>query len=160
MAQFEALIVASVSLRTDTIYASDVDGLSEHLNTMMASDIGTDSWLFFHSLKIVAHPASGILVSFRPGVSMRVKCSNSSLCISYVTPLIFLLEINLVSPLIRFMSKDLPCPRVPSTMMAGFGSLYSAWTIYLVKSQINNSKQEVPSSYIYMILARSKWYKL
>ena len=80
-----ALIAAIVSLRTDTIYASAVLGLIEHLKIMIANDIGWALLLIADSLYLTAQSPSGIRASFNPGVSIRLKCSNSTIFGSYVT---------------------------------------------------------------------------
>ena len=88
MAKFFSCIVSIVDWRTANELMSSRLGLMLYLKMSRAKSILAPLGPTFsrHLLSLTAHVAVGIRVSLRPGVSMRLKLSNSTSLGSWVTP--------------------------------------------------------------------------
>ena len=119
-AQVEGLTSVMTCCRIPMTLASSLYGLTEQQKSIRAKSI---VWLFVCSsqaLNLLLQSAVGILISFRPGVSIKLNVSNPLNKGSCVTPRTSYDSSNAFELPNRFMKVDLPVPRVPSTITVGF----------------------------------------
>ena len=129
-----AFISSTTCCSTFTLFASSLEGRVEHLKTIRIKAICFCSAVASELLNLVLQSAVVIFGSLRPGVSIRMKSSNSISLGSCVTPSYDRFARNLATSaaLRQFINVDFPVPKVPKHMTLGFRGTDS--TICTVRS--------------------------